>query len=269
MLGEELGVPQRKVEEHGVAGRIETAGVSAVPRRITQQFLCPIMSRRRRWRGHRPLRRGRWPRGGRGSPGAFGPAGRRRTAVVRCPPPRKWSTANLLSGPAMRVACLRHSRHTPPRGPGRPAAGRSRRFRPGYCWNAWPAATESAAENTPTRNTARSCGPAPGSHAAPDDVACSHRWFHPTPRGVAGSDPHRQPRPQLWLLLGPRRPAGRPLALLFQDEQIVGCANRGWSRSLRGGLAEAVAHHLPCVPRPGCHRTCCGISLPPTFTATE
>ena len=193
MLGEELGVPQRKVEEHGVAGRIETAGVSAVPRRITQQFLCPIMSRRRRWRGHRPLRRGRWPRGGRGSPGAFGPAGRRRTAVVRCPPPRKWSTANLLSGPAMRVACLRHSRHTPPRGPGRPAAGRSRRFRPGYCWNAWPAATESAAENTPTRNTARSCGPAPGSHAAPDDVACSHRWFHPTPRGVAGSDPHRQP----------------------------------------------------------------------------
>jgi hypothetical protein len=133
----------------GVAGRIETAGVSAVPRRITQQFLCPIMSRRRRWRGHRPLRRGRWPRGGRGSPGAFGPAGRRRTAVVRCPPPRKWSTANLLSGPAMRVACLRHSRHTPPRGPGRPAAGRSRRFRPGYCWNAWPAATESAVEEHP------------------------------------------------------------------------------------------------------------------------
>ena len=29
------------------------------------------------------------------------------------------------------------------------AGGRSRRFRPGYCWNAWPAATESAAENTP------------------------------------------------------------------------------------------------------------------------
>ena len=141
MLGEELGVPQRKVEEHGVAGRIETAGVSAVPRRITQQFLCPIMSRRRRWRGHRPFRRGPvaarrpWLAGC-----ARDRAGRRRTAVVRCPPPR--------------------------------------------------------------------------SHAAPDDVACSHRWFHPTPRGVAGSDPHRQPARSsgcCWVPPPPGRPTARAL----------------------------------------------------------
>jgi hypothetical protein len=43
------------------------------------------------------------------------------------------------------------------------------------------------------RRTAVVRCPSPRSHAAPDDVACSHRWFHPTPRGVAGSDPHRQP----------------------------------------------------------------------------
>ena len=50
LLGEQFGVPQREVEDHGVRGaRVETAGVSAVLRRITQQVLCPIMSRRRRW----------------------------------------------------------------------------------------------------------------------------------------------------------------------------------------------------------------------------
>ena len=51
------------------------------------------------------------------------------------------------------------------------------------------AATDPAAENTPPVTLLAAAGPAPGSHAAPDDVACSHRWFHPTPRGVAGSEP--------------------------------------------------------------------------------
>jgi hypothetical protein len=72
VLGEQFGVPQHQVEEQGVAGRVETAGVSAVPRRITQQLLLPHSSRRRNdhWGRRRPGGAG-WPGSGLGSPAAF------------------------------------------------------------------------------------------------------------------------------------------------------------------------------------------------------
>ena len=254
MLGEELGVPQRKVEEHGVAGRIETAGVSAVPRRITQQFLCPIMSRRRRWRGHRPLRRGRWPRGGRGSPGAFGPAGRRRTAVVRCPPPRKWSTANLLSGPAMRVACLRHSRHTPPRGPGRPAAGHAGSDRDTAGTPGQP--RQSRPRRTPPPVTLLAAAGRPPVVTRPPTTSRAHTGGFTRPR-VASPDRTHTGSPPAALAAAGSPPPGRPTARALvpgradrwvcqpRVEQIVaGRPGRGGGASPALRTAARLSPHL-------------------------
>jgi len=55
----------------------------------------------------------------------------------------------------------------------------------------------------------------------PDDVACSHRVVSPDPAWRRRIGPHRQPARSSGCCWVPRRPAGRPLALLFQDEQKI------------------------------------------------